>query len=140
MVALRPTDFSKVSKIINDPEYAWSMNFGDCTIAGGVLQIDHRGEYPAFTPGQIDTIAKEGFERADTHWYEITPLPQKQTDKKTLLDIFNAMPSSTVISGGAHPSLQVSFTSALTKAQMDRVNKTEMRIQPIATVPLRVAL
>ncbi len=92
MVAFRPKDLSKIARIMNEPQYAWSMNFGDSTFHDGTLQVDHRGDYPEFTDEQIATIKLEGFERADTFWYEISPPPQNPARRRDLVRILNRLP------------------------------------------------
>lgn len=139
MVAFRQPDTAKVNKLLlNEDGYAWSMNLGDCTLMDGIIQVDLRGDYPRFTARQVAAIEKEGFERADTFWYEISPPPQNGEQRSGLIKAFKTIPSSTIAPTEEKPSLQVSFTSALSNEQIASIHEAGLKISPIPTVALRV--
>ena len=138
MVAFRQDDLKKISRLVSEREYAWSMNLGDTTIANGVIQVDLRGDYPTFTAKQMASIEREGFVRADTFWYEISPPPQSDEQRRSLLEIFNTLPSSTIAPSGKKPSLRMSFISALSDTQINAIAEKGMTIYSIPTVPLNV--
>ncbi len=107
-----------------EADYLVPLGLGDCTIANGVLQADL-----PLSREQIAKIEAEGFVRADTHWYEITPEPLRE-QQSALLKAFGERPSTTIPPRNSKP-LTVSFVQALQQGNLDQAKELGFEVRSV---------
>ncbi len=96
-----------------EAEYLGLLGLGDCDLRDGLLHALND-----LTDAQIAMIEAEGLKRADTHHYNLRPIPERK-ERSALVRAFNQEPITTRLLGA--DTLKISFVKALDAENIEAV-------------------